>query len=172
MINLKRPELNDQKIIEAFLHSYSQDNDWIAGSSALHKHHDDITGWILLMQNYANGEDLPPGRVPLIQYLVLNKKGVMVGVANLRLELNPYLIHSGGHIGYAVHPNYRQQGIATAVLAKLLRVAKAKGIAPLLLTCAEENLVSAKIIEAAGGKLEDKRLQKGVWVKRYWIDNQ
>lgn len=171
MIKLKRPELSDQKMIENFLSSYSKSNEWIAGSSSLHKYSGKIEEWILLMQDYAAGRNIPSERVPLIQYLIINTEEDMVGVANLRLNLNDYLLNYGGHIGYAVHPHYRRQGIATTIMKQVLKTAQEKNISPVLMTCADDNLISAKIIEAAGGSLEDKRLQNGVWVRRYWIQN-
>jgi hypothetical protein len=54
---------------------------------------------------------------------------------------------------------------ATAMLAAALPVASALGIDPVLITCDEDNIGSRKVIEAAGGTLED---QRGIKL-RFWV---
>ncbi|MBG9980341.1 GNAT family N-acetyltransferase [Facklamia lactis] len=171
MLTFKLPEFQDENYLLEFLETYPSDGSWIAGTNSLNRYQDNLKQWIQEMQDYAQGNSLPVGRVPLLQYLAFADSRI-VGFVNLRLSLNDYLLHSGGHIGYVVHPHYRQQGIAFELLQYALGVAQDKGIDKVLVTCADHNIASAKVIEKAGGQLEDKRLVKGVWVRRYWIDNK
>ncbi|MGX7108040.1 GNAT family N-acetyltransferase [Facklamia miroungae] len=167
---LKQPDLSDLKIIQEFLDSYPNSNWWIAGTSSLNRYHENIDQWILTMQDWAKGHNLPKGRVPVIQWICLNLQGEMLGAINLRPQLNDYLLHSGGQIGYVVHPSYRRQGVATWMLGQVLKEASNLGIERILITCRSDNDASKATIEKWGGLLEDQRMEKGVWVKRYWID--
>lgn len=61
-----------------------------------------------------------------------------VGMLSLRHELNEFLRQEGGHIGYAVRPSRRREGIATAALGEGLRRAADLGITDVLVTCDDE----------------------------------
>ncbi|MFJ2116477.1 GNAT family N-acetyltransferase [Streptomyces sp. NPDC087850] len=88
-----------------------------------------------------------------------------LGRLAIRHRLNPFLHELGGHIGYAVRPTARRRGYATAMLTGALPVARGLGIASVLVTCDTTNTASRKVIEAAGGALEDERGGK----LRFWI---
>jgi predicted acetyltransferase len=88
-----------------------------------------------------------------------------LGRVSIRHRLTPFLLHLGGHIGYAVRPSARRRGHATAMLKATLPVAFGLGIDPALVTCDDDNLASRKVIEAAGGVFEDQRDTK----LRYWV---
>ncbi len=88
-----------------------------------------------------------------------------LGRISIRHQLTPFLLEQGGHIGYGVRPSARRRGHATAMLAAVLPHAAALGIDPVLVTCDDTNIASRKVIEAAGGELED---QRGVKL-RYWV---
>ena len=116
------------------------------------------------------GIDLPAGRVPhTMLYGFLD--GKIIGRLSLRHTLNDYLRRRGGHIGYAVAKRFRQKGYATEMVSQGLGFCKSLGIHEVMVTCADENTPSWKIIERFGGKLQDK-----VWdeedeemIRRYWI---
>lgn len=88
-----------------------------------------------------------------------------LGRLAIRHRLNPFLHELGGHIGYAVRPTARRQGHATAMLVGALPVARRIGIESVLVTCDTTNTASRKVIEGAGGVLEDQRGGK----LRFWI---
>lgn len=88
-----------------------------------------------------------------------------VGRIAVRHRLTPHLREVGGHIGYDVRSSARRLGHATAMLAAVLPVAAGLGIDPALLTSDSTNVASRKVIESAGGVLEDQRADK----LRYWV---
>ncbi|MGF3065883.1 GNAT family N-acetyltransferase [Facklamia sp. P12945] len=167
---LKQPDLKDIDRIEAFLDSYPESDQWIAGTSSLHRYHGKLDQWINLMKNWSQGKELPVGRVPVIQWLCLDEKGTMIGAINLRPHLNDYLLHSGGQIGYVVHPDYRFKGVASWMLGEALKKAHELGNERILITCRASNKASQATIKKWKGVLEDQRIEKGVRVNRYWID--
>ncbi len=128
--------------------------------------------WTAYLQRLANrrqGIDIVPGWVPET-FLAADLAGVLVGRVSIRHELNEFLENFGGHIGYAVRPAYRGRGIATEILREALIIARDEGIDDILLTCDEDHVVSAHIIEQLGGALDDIRIeQDGQPKRRYWI---
>lgn len=97
----------------------------------------------------------------------------IVGRASIRHRLNEYLERKGGHIGYAVVPEFRRRGFATAILRLALDVAGEKcGTNRFLLTCDDDNIGSIRTIEKNGGILEDVLVGPDLAkpLRRYWID--
>ena len=88
-----------------------------------------------------------------------------LGRLSIRHSLTPALLELGGHIGYVVRPSARRKGYATQMLTQSLPFAAGLGIDPALVTCDNDNLASRKVIQAAGGELEDERHGK----LRYWV---
>jgi predicted acetyltransferase len=112
----------------------------------------------------------PEGVLPYLDYWLLEDM-VWIGLLTLRPKITPELTRSGGHIGYAIRPSRRRQGYGTTLLRLGLEQARGLGLRRVLLTCADTNLGSRKIIEANGGQLEDV-IQVEVNrppVRRYWI---
>jgi predicted acetyltransferase len=87
-----------------------------------------------------------------------------LGRLAIRHRLTPYLLEAGGHIGYDVRPSARRRGHATAMLMAALPIAAELGIESALITCDADNVASRKVIEHAGGVLEDQRGDK----LRFW----
>lgn len=96
-----------------------------------------------------------PGFVPMTT-LWWAEGDRMLGRLAVRHRLTPALERNGGHIGYDVRPAARRQGHATAMLAAALPVARALRIEEALVTCAEWNTASRRVIEANGGRYLDQ----------------
>lgn len=122
-------------------------------------------------KDHAKGIGLPQGWVPASTYWLVSCERI-VGTSNLRHKLNDFLENCGGHIGYSVRPSQRGKGYATKILALTLEKAKELRIKRILITCDDDNIASAKVIEKNGGKLADKRMSKDSTVpkRRYRID--
>ena len=55
--------------------------------------------WLPQVVNEAEGENLPPGYVPALQFLALEPDGTLVGMIQLRLDLNDRSARTGGVVG-------------------------------------------------------------------------
>lgn len=95
-----------------------------------------------------------------------------IGRVSIRYALNDRLRRSGGHIGDEIRPQYRGQGLGHLALALGIEHLLAHGVSEFLLTCRDDNIGSSKIIERAGGILEDVAPHPdipGARLRRYWV---
>ncbi len=126
--------------------------------------------WVHLEQIIRSGENLPKGIVPGVTLLYVEDQCIL-GYLGIRFGLNEFLFNQGGHIGYSVHPDYRNQGIATLMLNYAIDCLHKHGIDNILVTCHEENVGSRKTIEKCGGIYENTFINKksNENILRYWI---
>ena len=106
----------------------------------------------------------PAGHVPCTTLWWVDGDDYLGRIA-VRHRLTDFLREVGGHIGYDVRPTRRREGHATAMLRQSLPWALGLGIDRALVTCDLDNLGSIRVIENAGGELEDVRGAK----RRYWV---
>ena len=123
--------------------------------------------------NHRDITKLKPNRVLSYDYFAVDEDK-FIGAIHIRVELNANLYKIGGHIGYGVNPKYWRLGYGTEILR--LGLIKAKDIIKdndVLITCDDNNIGSARIIEKNGGILENKITNQDeygeVITRRYWI---
>ena len=93
--------------------------------------------------------------------------GEILGAIALRHEADDLR----GWIGYGIRPSARRRGVATWALTQTLAEAReVLGLDRALMTCAEENIPSARTIERCGGVLEGIVPTELGPQRRYWID--
>lgn len=125
--------------------------------------------YLALLDRQARGEDPLPTRVRS-SLLAVELDGQLVGRVSIRYELNDHLRHEGGHIGYGVRPAWRRRGLATAILRAALERVAGEGIDPALVTCDDDNVGSAAVIERCGGRLQDRvTAADGHLMRRYLV---
>jgi len=131
--------------------------------------HEPFSAYVERLKKFSYGVDLPDGYVPAT-FLIAVVDNIVVGRVSIRHKLNDFLAHEGGHIGYGVLAEHRRKGYATDILAHAVIVARSVGIEAALLTCADQNVYSARVIERSGGVLRDKvTASDGTTVRRYDI---
>lgn len=114
----------------------------------------------------------PEGLVPSTLFAFVDETGCLLGFLDLRHNLTEGLLHSGGHIGYSLHPLWRGKGLAPKMLALGLEEARKLGLGRVLITCDKTNAPSAKTILHCGGVLENEVPDPtdGHTVQRYWVE--
>ncbi len=162
------PTQSHQALCEAFIKEVkTHDNDFQATTGLENMAFD---AWLARIKNYRRGLDLPKGFVPATTFLAIDN-GWLVGFVSIRHELNPFLAHIGGHIGYMVHPEHRRKGYATKMLSLALDyVRDACNLKAVLITCDQANEASKKTIIKNGGVYEKTiHDHKHGIVEHYWV---
>lgn len=175
MINTDRlyiriPTPEDEQIVMELRKEFLEVEDCIPGAGSLEKI-ENYSEWLEKVIKDLKPETVPEGRVPSTQYLTFRKSdGRLVGMIQLRNELNDYLLKFGGHIGDCIRPTERNKGYATEQIAIVLKECEKLKINKVLITCKDWNTASAKTIIKNGGVLENEIAdENGVMVKRFWI---
>ena len=166
------PEDKDEvlKFKEEFLASMQKP----AGFSGLDKM--DFDEWLIKIKNDLSKETCGKNRVPATHFLAFRKEDEkLVGMVQVRHELNEHLLSVGGHIGDCVRPSEQGKGYGTEQISLALDFCKALGIKKVLMTCKKENIASARTIIKNGGILENEVQnddEGGVMMQRYWINTK
>jgi len=167
LLEFRKPNYEDIIEINAFKEEFVTYNSSMDGTGILCEC--DAKDWIYtnqIMENINN-----PKFYKYLQYGLFDNRRLL-GLIQIRTELKGYLVEYGGHIGYCVRPTERRNGYAKIMLTKALEVCKEIGLNKVLITCLENNLASAKTIEACGGEFEKTvydNLNYKANMKRYWI---
>ena len=139
----------------------------------LHHYREGMTlrRYLDVLADYRDGVNLPRDHVPST-FLLAFVDDRIVGRTSIRHRLNEHLMRVGGHIGYAVVPEFRRLGYATEILRQSVVIARDQlGVTRTLLTCDDDNVGSIRTIEKNGGVLESvvsgSDLDKPK--RRYWI---
>lgn len=120
-------------------------------------------------ENYRLERNLKPDRVGSDTYwLVDEEKDYFIGEVHVRHRLNDALKLCGGHIGYAVRYSEWNRGYGTLLLRLALDKAREREISEVLVTCDDDNIGSARVMEKNGFVLGDKVEVDGRRIRRYW----
>lgn len=131
----------------------------------------DMAQWLQTCRDFKRRETTPPQLVPTTQLIYVRPADhALLGMLQVRHELNDYLRLYAGHIGYSVHPRHRRQGVATRMLAAALPYCRQLGLERVMVTCNVENEGSRRTILHNGGVYEGDSVEPdGQRVQRYWI---
>ncbi|MCU7701163.1 GNAT family acetyltransferase [Enterococcus gallinarum] len=123
MILLVEPALADKEQLTAYRASFLEDNETIHGGSGLETA-ETIEKWLELQEAYKSPATVPASHVISRVYLA-KQADTVIGILNLRLELNDYLLQQGGHIGYSVKKRIAEKDMGQQCLLNPCRLPKA-----------------------------------------------
>ena len=134
-----------------------------------------IEDWLAFLEEGKNAEKMKSaGFVVTTSYLLVRELDERVlGVVNLRHELNENLRKIGGHIGYSVRKSERRKGYATRMVAMTLELARSLGLDRVLITCDKRNKASRKTILSNGGVYVSEFVDLNnvnEITEHYWVD--
>lgn len=170
-LKLLKPDLSHKELLTDYKNEFIENKEILHGSAGLEQF-DDFKEWLGFLRDNEDHRTVRDNRVPSETYIAVRlTDGKLVGMIDIRLELNEYLMQYGGHIGYSVKKEFRRRGYATEMLRQALSVCKAYGIEKVLITCDKENIGSCKTILHNGGELENEiKKDDGSITQRYWVD--
>ena len=167
---LKFPANEDKKQVIEFKNEFLSSGMKFAGVGGLESI-ETFEEWLEKVNNDLTKETCGEGRVPSTQYLTYRKEdNKLVGMIQIRHELNDYLLNFGGHIGDCIRPTEQGKGYATEQIRLALEKCKELNIDKVLITCMKSNIASARTIQKNNGILENEILDNGQIKQRYWIN--
>lgn len=168
---LESPSIKRKDEAINYVKEFYENNSNLNGDSGLDKYLDDYEGWLEFLNKLSNPSTVPSGYCPGYEYFLIRKNdSKLVGLINLRYNLNKNLLLHGGHIGYSIKVSERRKGYNKINLYLCLIKARELGLDKVLLTAYDDNIGSVKTILDAGGVLENKINDNGKLLGRYWID--
>ena len=150
-----------------------EDADELHGCGSL-KRTPDPMDWLRQVALLSRKDTLPDPEKYVVssQYLCLRPEdGKILGMLQLRHEMNPFMAKYIGQIGYSVCPSERRKGVASWMLRKGLAEARKLGLDRVLLSCEASNTASRKTIQSCGGVYErtEYLAETGETLDLYWI---
>ncbi len=153
MITLKRPAKEYEPEAKAFKQEFFDNGETTINGSELLDRMDSYDEWLKSVTDNISPDTVNPSWVVTDTYFAFDDNDRIVGVIDLRHELNDFL-KDFGHSGYSVRPSERRKGYATDMLGLIVKKAKETGMRRLQLSVERTNEPSIKTIIKNGGIYE------------------
>ncbi|SFQ07769.1 Predicted acetyltransferase [Lachnospiraceae bacterium XBB1006] len=159
-----------EKYLASYREAIEEDAVYRVGKECLLADPDTV---IATAKRFEEGVMLPMGYVRQTTFWLVEGERFL-GEIGIRHELTPALLRYGGNIGYEVRYSESGKGYGTTMLTMALGYCKEElKLEKVLITCDDDNIASARVIEKNGGVLENKvvnHLERGtVLTRRYYI---
>lgn len=106
--------------------------------------------FLLRERSLKSKDTLPLGSVLGETLYLVNDEEQIIGMINLRYELDIEFGLKYGHIGYSIRPKFRNQGYGIIQLKKALEIFRKKGFKRVMLSTSPDNIGSQKVILGCG----------------------
>ncbi|MBO5884467.1 MAG: GNAT family N-acetyltransferase [Clostridia bacterium] len=167
---LKFPTVEDKQNVLDYKNEFLTNGQKMSGVGGLDRL-ETFEAWLQKVNSDISKETCEQGRVPSTLYLVYRiQDNKLVGMMQIRHELNERLLKHGGHIGDSIRPSEQGKGYGTEQIKLALQKCKIFGIKKVLITCDKSNIASARTIQKNNGVLENEIVIDGTTIQRYWID--
>lgn len=169
MITLKRPAKENESEALAFKQEFIDYGTPIINGSELLDQMDSYDEWLRSVTDNTSSDTVNPSWVVTDTYFAFDDNDRLVGIIDLRHELNDFL-KDFGHSGYSVRPSERRKGYATQMLHLIVQRAGEIGMSRLQLGVEKDNEPSIKTIIKNGGIYERSFAFEGEEADIYMID--
>lgn len=153
MITLKRPIKEYEEEAISFKQEFFDNGEITINGSELLDHTDSYDEWLKSVTDNISSDTVNPSWVVTDTFFAFDENNRIVGIIDLRHELNDFL-KDFGNCGYSVRPSERRKGYATEMLKLVLEHARQIGMDKVQLSVERSNEVSVKTITKNGGKYE------------------
>lgn len=169
MITLKKPGKEHESEAKAFKQEFFDHGETTINGSELWDQTDSYDAWLQSVTDNASSETVNPSWVVTDTYFAFDENDRIVGIIDLRHELNDFL-KDFGNSGYSVRPSERRKGYATQMLHLIILRSGEIGIQDLQLSVERSNEPSVKTITKNGGRYERSFTFEGEEADVYMID--
>lgn len=167
-----KPQIEHERQAIEYINEFYKYNSKINGVGGLDKYLDNYSTWLQKLDEDIKRKPTEE-KVPSETFFLIRKNdNKIVGMINIRLELNENLKKIGGHIGYSIRPEERKKGYNKINLYLGLKECQKHGIKDVLMDCDKDNIGSSKTMQALNGVLikEWYDKQKDRTIQYYIID--
>ena len=169
MITLKRPIKEYEAEALAFKKEFIDNGEQTINGSELLDQMDSYDEWLKSVSDNTSQETVNPSWVVTDTYFAFDESNRLVGIIDLRHNLNDFL-KDFGNSGYSVRPSERRKGYATEMLRLIIERAAEIGLGKLQLSVERTNEPSVKTILKNGGKYERSFTFQGEEADVYMIE--
>ena len=169
MITLKRPIKEYEPEAKAFKQEFFDNGETTINGSELLDHMDSYDEWLKSVTDNTSSDTVNPAWVVTDTYFAFDENDRIVGIIDLRHELNDFL-KDFGNSGYSVRPSERRKGYATQMLELIIRRAGEIGMKHLQLGVERTNEPSIKTMTKNGGIYERSFIFEGEEADVYMIE--
>jgi predicted acetyltransferase len=175
MVYLREITLDDKGEILEMIDEINRDTleDKFEGFRHLAKvNSDNYEDYLIELEHNKNMKLYKPEYEDQTTFVLVDDNNHIYGGVDIRHKLNDNLLKFGGNIGYLIRPSERRKGYGTKILALMLKECSKLGLNKVLVTCREQNIGSAKVIEKNGGIYENSltKESENTTYRRYWIN--
>ena len=174
---LEEPSIERKNEALEYLQEHIDYNSNINGCGGLDKCLDGLSyeEWLIGLEKkkdkeYAKSINRCPGET---FFLIRKEDNKIVGMINIRYNLNETMLKFGGHIGYGIRPTERRKGYNKINLyLGLIKAQEKFNLDKVMLDCSVDNIGSDKTIQALGGILERCEIDPSdnTLTNVYWIN--
>ena len=168
MITPRRPVKEYEEEAKAFKQEFIDNGEITINGSELLDQIDSYDEWLKSVTDNISSDTVNPSWVVTDTYFAFDENDRIVGIIDLRHELNDFL-KDFGNSGYSVRPSERRKGYATEMLKLILESARQTGMNKLQLSVERSNEASVKTILKNGGKYERSFFFEGEEADVYMI---
>jgi len=170
-IELVRPRKEHEAMAMDYIREHIEHGEPDLHGGALMEKKGTFDEWLSMVENNRDRATVQEGWVPASTFFAIRKEdGKLVGMMDIRHELNDFLREYGGHLGMGVRPSERRKGYATQILTEALDYCRSIGLEKVMAACYKENAGSRGTILKCGGELESEfRYTDGNVVQVFWI---
>ena len=147
---LVTPTIKYKRKAIKYIKEHNKYSSRINGSGLLYDYLDNYEGWLKKLdyeRNIVTDNVFVPNET---YFLVRTNDNKIIGMVNLRTELNERVKNSYGSIGYGIRPTERRKGYNKINLYLTLLECQRRGIKNVILSCEKDNIASSKSMLALG----------------------
>ncbi len=151
-----RPSLDNKDDALDYIYEFYKYNSPIEGVNGLHKYLDNYEGWLEKI-NKESTQEATEKVVPNDTFFIYRENdNRLIGIVNIRKELNERYKRFGGNAGASIRPTERGKKYSNIILYGVLKYFHALGVKHITLDCDEKNPSSRTNIKSLGGVLTKK----------------